>query len=119
MSGRKKFSEIRAGRPRTPGYEERVAEIRRAMDTALELAAVRQARGLTQVEVAARMGKTQGNISRIEHGEDLYLSTLREFVHSLGGSLELTAVFDDQVVSLVSTKKKEDTESATSQVSAH
>jgi ribosome-binding protein aMBF1 (putative translation factor) len=101
MSERKSFDDIKKARPRAPGYQKRVADLRRAMDTALALAAVRQARGMTQVELAERMGRTQGNVSRIEHGEDLYLSTLREFVESLGGRLELNAVFEDQVVPLL------------------
>ncbi len=47
------------------------------------------------------LGVTQANISRIEHEEDLYLSTLRSYVEALGGRLEVNAVFADGVVSLV------------------
>lgn len=43
---------------------------------------------------------TQANLSRIEHQDDLYLSTLRGYVEALGGRLELRAVFPDQTVDL-------------------
>jgi hypothetical protein len=48
------------------------------------------------VDVAGRLGVSQGNVSELERREDLYLSTLREYVEALGGTLELTAVFDDE-----------------------
>jgi hypothetical protein len=45
---------------------------------------------------------TQANVSRIEHEEDVYLSTLRGYVEALGGQLELRAVcpgdYDDDVI---------------------
>jgi DNA-binding XRE family transcriptional regulator len=66
----------------------------RALREALELAALRKEIGLTQVDVASRLGVSQGNVSELEHREDLYLSTLREYVEALGGTLELTAVFE-------------------------
>jgi hypothetical protein len=34
-------------------------------------------------------------VSRLEHGDDAKLSTLRAYVEALGGRLELVAVFDD------------------------
>jgi hypothetical protein len=43
---------------------------------------------------------TQANVSRIERQDDLYLSTLGEYVAALGGHLELHAVFPDQVIAL-------------------
>ncbi len=40
-------------------------------------------------------GQEPGNVSELERREDVYLSSLREYVEALGGRLELTAVFDD------------------------
>jgi hypothetical protein len=51
--------------------------------------------------MAEILGVTQVNISRIEHEEDLYLSTLRSHVAALGGELEVNAVFPDGKVALV------------------
>jgi len=45
-------------------------------------------------------GDSQPNISRIEHQDDAYLSTLRSYVEALGGRLEVRAVFEDQTVEL-------------------
>lgn len=59
----------------------------------ISLKALREGEGLTQVEVAARMGKSQGEISKIEARCDvgnLLLSTLRAYVRALGGELELS-----------------------------
>lgn len=38
---------------------------------------------------------TQGAISKIEHSEDVRVSTLRQYLEALGARLELVAVFDD------------------------
>ena len=42
-------------------------------------------------------------MSRIEHEEDVYLSTLRNYVEALGRRLEIAAVFPDQVLRLGAT----------------
>ena len=68
---------------------------------AIALAELRARQALTQREVAGSLGVSQANVSRIEHEEDLYLSTLRSYVEALGGRLEVNAVFADGVVSLV------------------
>ena len=66
----------------------------RALRDALELAELRKANGLTQVELANRLGVSQGSVSELERRDDVYLSTLREYVQALGGELEVAAVFD-------------------------
>ena len=70
------------------------------MRDVLALSRLREERGVTQQELAEQMRVTQANISRVEHQEDLYLSTLRNYVEALGGKLEIHAVFDDQTVDL-------------------
>jgi DNA-binding XRE family transcriptional regulator len=74
----------------------RVDEYRRAIDVALRLAELRRQHGITQAELARRLDVSQANISRIEHEEDIYFSTLRQYVEALGGELEVTAVFGDE-----------------------
>lgn len=65
------------------------------------LAGVRKARELTQVTMAEMLGTSQGEVSRIEHAGDLYLSTLARYVQAMGGELELVARFgDDEAVTL-------------------
>lgn len=82
-------------RRRDPNWGANVAEYRRAMEDALALAELRNSRNVTQVELAAQLGITQGNVSRLEARSEIYLSTLRSYIEALGGHLEITAVFDD------------------------
>lgn len=55
----------------------------------LGLRELREAAGLTQVELAARLNKAQGEVSKLERREDFYLSTLRDYVRALGGEIEV------------------------------
>ena len=71
------------------------------MRDVLALSRLREARGMTQVEVADTLGVSQSNVSRIERQDDLYLSTLREYVEAMGGRLHLAAVFPEQTIVLV------------------
>jgi transcriptional regulator with XRE-family HTH domain len=76
------------------------------MKAALALADLRARQEMTQKEMAQILGVTQVNVSRIEHEEDLYLSTLREYLTALGAALEVTAVFPDGKVTLVPTERE-------------
>ncbi len=101
MTRTRPFAEIAAEAKADPVRRERIATYKRAMLDALALAELRAQRGVTQQVVAGKLGVTQANISRIEHEEDLYLSTLRGYVAALGGELEVNAVFADGKVALV------------------
>jgi hypothetical protein len=80
----------------------RAARIARHRAEAIEeivdytLGELRRARKITQDELARLMATTQPNVSRIERGGEMELSTLRAYVEALGGRLEVTAVFDDE-----------------------
>ena len=88
----KKWSEVR-DRLVPNDQEDMAAESRRALRDALGLARIRTDRQVTQVELAARLDRSQGNVSELERRSDVYLSSLREYVEALGGELEVTAVF--------------------------
>jgi DNA-binding XRE family transcriptional regulator len=94
----KSFNELedRARAKYGPGWDEDVAVIKQAIEDALELAELRRRRGVTQVQLADRLGISQGNVSHLERRNELYLSTLRDYVEALGGRLELAAVFPDE-----------------------
>jgi transcriptional regulator with XRE-family HTH domain len=83
-----------------PERRAQIDQIRRAMDDISALYEARESQGMTQQQVANKLGVSQANISRIEHEEDIYLSTLREYVEALGGELQLKAVFEDQEIYL-------------------
>jgi DNA-binding Xre family transcriptional regulator len=95
MPKKTKFSELaERARQRDPAtWDANVAEYRRAAEDAIALAELRNSRDVTQIELAAQLGITQGNVSRIEGRSEIYLSTLRSYIEALGGHLEITAVF--------------------------
>lgn len=97
----KRFADLAARDRSDPVQAERIEAHKRAIEDALRLAEIRERRGVTQRGLAATLGVSQANVSRIEHKEDVYLSTLRRYVEALGGRLEVTAVFPDDQVTLV------------------
>jgi DNA-binding XRE family transcriptional regulator len=101
VSRTKPFAELAIKIKADPIRRARIATYKRAMQDALALAELRAQRGITQQEMSETLGVTQANISRIEHEEDLYLSTLRGYVAALGAELEVNAVFPDGKVALV------------------
>jgi transcriptional regulator with XRE-family HTH domain len=56
---------------------------------------LRGARQLTQADMAEMLDIPQSSISRIEQRADMYLSTLRNYIHAVGGELRIQAVFPD------------------------
>jgi transcriptional regulator with XRE-family HTH domain len=63
-----------------------MAERRREL--AADLVSVRLARGLSQTEVAARMGTSQSAVARLESGDaDVRLSTLERYATAVGFEL--------------------------------
>ena len=96
----KSFRTLRRPIDADPARRARVDDYKRAMREAVALGELRASRDVTQQRLAGTLDTTQPNVSRIEHQEDLYLSTLRSYVEALGGHLELRAVFRDQTVLL-------------------
>ena len=56
---------------------------------------LRGAKQLTQADLAEMLDLPQSSISRIEQRADMYLSTLRSYIHAVGGELRIQAVFPD------------------------
>ncbi len=95
MSGHKPFSNLTKEIERDPVRMKRVRDMTRAMLDIQRLSELRAQRNLTQQDVADSLNASQANISRIEHEDDPYLSTLRAYIEALGGELELSARFPD------------------------
>lgn len=76
------------------GFRARFEAANQAWDISLQLVALRQARGLTQKQVAEMLGTKQQAIARLE--DPAYtghsLSMVRKYVEALGASLRLTIV---------------------------
>jgi transcriptional regulator with XRE-family HTH domain len=83
---------------RREATDRRVAEAVKEMP----LHRLRQARRLTQKQIAEVMRIDQSRVSKIERRTDVYVSTLRNFVSALGGELEMVARFPDGSVKISS-----------------
>jgi transcriptional regulator with XRE-family HTH domain len=100
MTGHRSWSADRRARLADPQIAQAAARARAELDRREEdhrrtLSQLRNARRLTQVQLAAILGVSQAQVSRVENQADLYLSTLRSYVQAMGGELELRAVFPD------------------------
>lgn len=66
---------------------------------AAELATLKELRiamELTQKDVAAALHIGQDSVSRLEKRSDMLISTLRSYIESMGGTLEITARFPNK-----------------------
>ena len=71
----------------------RQARIERRTQELATLKELRTAAQQTQTDMALSLGVGQDAISRLEKRSDLLLSTLRLYIESLGGKLQLVAQF--------------------------
>jgi ribosome-binding protein aMBF1 (putative translation factor) len=72
---------------RNPRFPDLVAEAERRRELARHLANRRQARGLTQTVVAARMQSAASVVSKLESGADVKLSTLQRYCAAIEAPL--------------------------------
>jgi predicted transcriptional regulator len=73
--------------PVFPGFKDMAARRKRMVD---DLVTRRLELGLSQTEVAARMGTSQSAVARLESGEaDVRLSTLERYAAALGHVLDV------------------------------
>ena len=61
----------------------------------LPLHEIRQARRLSQEELAARLHVNQAAVSKVERRADLYISTLKKHIEARGGTLIIQAEFPE------------------------
>jgi DNA-binding transcriptional regulator YiaG len=96
VSERHSFGKLREKIERDLERQERMEE--KGLRCPAELAELREAKGLTQAELAERLGVSQPNVSKLEaasaspHAGAIYLSTLGRYIAPLGGHLEVRAV---------------------------
>jgi len=88
---KEKIAELPAARREK--VEARAAEL---IAEEMSLRELRRALGKTQAKVAAELGVGQDSVARYEQRTDMLISTLSEFIHKVGGTLELTARFPNR-----------------------
>jgi transcriptional regulator with XRE-family HTH domain len=64
----------------------------------IELAEIRRAAGITQVELAASLGVGQAQVSKIERQADMLISTLASYLRALGVHAQILVEVGDQTV---------------------
>jgi DNA-binding XRE family transcriptional regulator len=62
----------------------------------VRLKQLRERWGISQQELAKILNVSQPAVSKLEDRPDVMLSTLRQYVESLGGNLEIIATFPDR-----------------------
>ena len=102
MTGFPKWREVRDDVVAAAGGEEVVAEARKRNQAYIDghrLAERRKAVGLSQTDVAEKMGVTKSRVSQIERGEVSTVDAIARYVQALGGQIQISAVFgDDQYI---------------------
>jgi transcriptional regulator with XRE-family HTH domain len=64
----------------------------------IDLAAIRRATGLTQTELAAKLGVGQAQISKIERQGDMLISTLASYLRALGVDAKIVVEVGERTV---------------------
>jgi transcriptional regulator with XRE-family HTH domain len=65
----------------------------------IDLAAIRRATGLTQVQLAAILGVGQAQVSKVERQGDMLISTMASYLAALGVSARVVVEVGEQTVS--------------------
>ena len=98
MSGRHPFSNLT--KDFTPERRRRVDALKAKILAEMPMHELRQARKLTQRELAAELDVQQPAIAKLEHRTDMYVSTLRSYIEAVGGRLKIVAEFRDGEVEI-------------------
>jgi transcriptional regulator with XRE-family HTH domain len=64
----------------------------------IDLAAIRRATGLTQIELAAKLGIGQAAVSKIERQSDMLISTLASYLRALGVDAKIVVEVGERTV---------------------
>ena len=95
-----RFEDWEAKKMRDPKFRSAVEEL----EPAYQITRLRILRGLTQEELARRMGTRQSSIARLESGRtEPSLSFLRRAVQALGGRLEVRIVAQEEAEAIPQT----------------
>jgi len=104
MSSYVRWSDIRAEHVERAGGEQAVAAGKEELLATVighRLGEIRRARGLTQQQVAERMGVTKGRVSQIEQGKISGQDVIARYAVALGGRLHQAIYFDDGDISAI------------------
>lgn len=87
------FEDIKKGWLKDADFAKAYADLEVEFEIALELIKARKLSGLTQGEIAAKMGTTQSVIARLESGKATpSIKTLEKYAHATGKHLHFSIV---------------------------
>ena len=91
-----------------PDRRRKVEERVEAALLEIALQDLRRSRGFTQEELARTLGVNQPALSKMEHQQDMNVSTLKRIIKGMGGELRLVAEFPegDVVINQFERKRK-------------
>jgi DNA-binding transcriptional regulator YiaG len=92
------FKELQA--KKSPERRARIEARVQAAMAQMALDELREARKLTQAQLANTLKVDQGSVSKLERRTDMYVSTLRNFIRAMGGELHIRADFPDGSVEI-------------------
>ncbi|MEQ0560255.1 helix-turn-helix transcriptional regulator [Amycolatopsis sp. NEAU-NG30] len=104
MTGYTRWQDVRAAHVERAGGEAAVAAGKEELLATVQghrLAEIRRSRGLTQHQLAERMGVTKGRISQIEQGNIAGFDVLARYAAALGGRLHQAIHFDDGEIAAI------------------
>lgn len=90
----KKFRDL-VNETMTPQQQAEASRMAAEMRAAMPLQELRRARELSQKQLAQLLEREQGDVSKIEHRTDMYVSTLRSYIEAMGGRLDIVAHFPE------------------------
>jgi transcriptional regulator with XRE-family HTH domain len=79
----------------SPEAQERAKSKTQILLSEMALDELREARKLTQEQLAEQLKVKQPSIAKMERRADMYLSTLRGVIKAMGGEMEILAVFPE------------------------
>lgn len=85
----------------SPGAAERVSEIEDELRLAAGLTALREQAGLSQRDMAKRIGVSQPRVAAIERSRNVTVDVLEQYVQAAGGQLQITVTAGGKRLSLV------------------
>ena len=89
----------------SPERQQRIRDRTDVLLLQIALQDLRKERNMTQNQMAKRLGISQSALSKMEHQQDMNVSTLMRIIRALGGELKLVAQFPDTEVVINQFKK--------------
>ena len=98
MSERHPFNELT--KDFSPEHRRRIDDMKRELLAEMPLHELRQARALTQRDMAKILKVNQPAVSKLEQRADMYVSSLRSYVEAVGGQLKIVAEFPEGEIAI-------------------